>query len=103
VARRASCTAIEVGQRLRKSQKEHGIFLLKPLQDVREVVFEGTGQTIGETHFVADQATAVLDEVVAKARMVGLWGLRGVSLSRCLRSSSSCEFGIGGSSLARLG
>ena len=43
--------------------KDRRIFLLKPLQDVGKVVFEGTGQAVGETHFVADQAPAVFDEL----------------------------------------
>ena len=43
--------------------KDRGIFLLKPLQNLREIVFEGTGQTIGQTDFVADQTSAVFDKL----------------------------------------
>ena len=53
--------------------QDRRIFLLKPLQDVREVVFEGTGQAVGETNFVADQSPAVFDELRQGAHR---WALR---------------------------
>ena len=43
--------------------KERRLFLLKPLQDVWEGVFEGTGQAVGETDLVADQSLAGCDEL----------------------------------------
>ena len=43
--------------------KDRRIFFGKPLQDLWKVVFEGTGQAVGQTDCVADQAPAVLDEL----------------------------------------
>ena len=43
--------------------KDARIFLLKPLQNVWEGVFQRTGQAIGAPDCVADQATAVFDEL----------------------------------------
>jgi hypothetical protein len=59
--------------------KDRRIFLLKPLQDVGKGVFQGTGQAVGETHFVADQAPALFDELRqgAHRRALGAeWGER---------------------------
>jgi len=43
-----------------------GIFVVKPWQGVREVVLQGTGETVGDAHLVADQAAAVCDEPFAQ-------------------------------------
>ena len=43
--------------------EDRGVFLLKPVQHLRARVLEGTGQAVGEPHFVADHAAAVCDEL----------------------------------------
>ena len=43
--------------------KDRGIFLLQPLQRLRKRVFEGTGQTVGQTDLVADQTPTVFDKL----------------------------------------
>ncbi len=39
------------------------VFVVKPLEDLRKVVLQGTGKAIGEAYFVADEATAMFDEL----------------------------------------
>ena len=43
--------------------EDRGVFLLKPVQHVREIVLEGTGEAVGDPHFVADHAAPVFDEL----------------------------------------
>ena len=85
----------EGGPAAEEVAKEHGIFLLKPLQDLREVVFEGTGQAVGQTDFVADQATAVLDELRQGAHG-GALGAQWCELVAVFEEDLDLEFGIGG-------
>ena len=75
--------------------KDRGIFVLKPLQDLREVVFEGTGEAVGEPHFVADQAAAVFDELREGAHG-GALGVEGLELVAMREQEFELEFGIGG-------
>ena len=56
--------------------EDGGVFVVKPLEDVGEVVFQGTGEAIGETHVVADQTAAMFDEWL-KGTHRGAWGVRG--------------------------
>jgi hypothetical protein len=53
----------EGGPAAQEVAKEPRIFVWKPLEDVGEGVFEGTGQAIRQPDFVADHATAVFDEL----------------------------------------
>jgi hypothetical protein len=85
----------EGGPAAEEVAKEHGIFLWKPLQDLWEVVFEGTGQAVGQTDFVADQATAVLDELRQGAHGGALGAERG-ELVAVFEEDLDLEFGIGG-------
>ena len=75
--------------------QEHGIFLLKPLQDVREGVFEGTGHAVGATHGVTDQAPAVFDELRSGAHRGALGGEGGELVAVC-EEECDLERGIGG-------
>lgn len=45
-----------------KVAEEGSACVVKPLQDVREVVLQGTSEAMGEAHVVADQAAALCDE-----------------------------------------
>ena len=53
----------EAGPAAEEVTKDGGVFLLKPLQDVGEGVFPGTGQAIRATDFVTDQPPAMFDEL----------------------------------------
>ena len=75
--------------------KDRRIFLLKPLQDVGEVVFERTGQAIGQPDFVADQAPAVFNELRQGAHRWALAG-EGGELVAVFEQEFDLEFGIGG-------
>ena len=82
--------------------KDRGIFLGKPWQDLWQGVCERTGQAMGQTDGSPTRRRRCSTRC-AKARMVGLWGLRGVSLSRCLRRIATWSAASVGSSVARLG
>ena len=43
--------------------EDRGVFLLQPVQHMREIILEGTGQAVGDPDFVTDHATAVFDEL----------------------------------------
>src|SRR5439155_17602787 len=60
-----------------------------------KVVFEGTGQTVGQTDFIADQATAVLDELRQGAHS-GALGAEWGELVAMFQVGFDLEFGIGG-------
>ena len=75
--------------------KDRRIFLLKPLQDVREGVCEGTGQAVGATHVVADQAPAVFHEWRQGAHGGALGGEWGECVA-VFEEHLDLEFGIGG-------
>src|SRR5215510_12229375 len=62
---------------------------------MREVVYERTGQAVGQTDFVADQATAVLDELRQGAHG-GALGAEGGKLVAVFEEDLDLEFGIGG-------
>ena len=47
---------LEGGPATQEVAADNGIFLRKPAQHVREVVLEGTGQTVRHTHLIADEA-----------------------------------------------
>jgi len=42
--------------------EDGGVFVVEPLQDVRDVVLQGTGEAIGQAHCVAHEAAAMFDE-----------------------------------------
>jgi hypothetical protein len=62
---------------------------------MREVVFERTGQAVGQTDFVADQATAVLDELRQGAHG-GALGAEWGELVAVFEEDLDLEFGISG-------
>jgi hypothetical protein len=62
---------------------------------VGKVVFEGTGQAVGETHFVADQAPAVFDELRQGTHRGALGGERR-ELVAVFEQQLDLELGIGG-------
>jgi hypothetical protein len=75
--------------------KDRGIFLGKPLQDLRKGVCEGTGQAVGQTDCVAAQAPAGLDELRQGAHGGALRAEWGERVAVC-EEDVDLEFGIGG-------
>ena len=75
--------------------EESGVFVLKPLQDVREVVFERTGEAVGEAHCVADHTAAMFDELFERPQR---GALRAERLKRVamLEQQSELQCSIGG-------
>jgi hypothetical protein len=65
-----------------KGAEQQGVFVLKPLQDVREVVFQGTREAMGEAHCVADHTAAMCDALRTgmHRRALGVQGLQCVAM-----------------------
>jgi hypothetical protein len=74
--------------------KERRIFLLQPLQDRRDGVFQRTGQAIRQTDCVADQATAVFDALGQGPPSGALGGEGGARVPVC-EEQLHLQFGIG--------
>ena len=75
--------------------KERRIFLVKPVQDMREGVFERTGQAVREADCVTDQAPAVRDEWRQGAPGGALGGERRERVPVC-EQERDLKCGIGG-------
>jgi hypothetical protein len=56
-----------------KVTKDRGVFILKPLQHVRKIIFQGTRETIGDPHAVVDHTAAVFDALCQGAHRGALW------------------------------
>ena len=85
----------ESGPAAQEVAKERRIFVVKPLQDLGEVVFERTGQAIGETDFVAHEATTRLNKLRQGAHGGALGG-EGGKLVAVFEEELDLECGIGG-------
>ena len=75
--------------------EDRGVFLLKPVQDMREIVLERTGQAIGDPDFVTDHTAAVFDELGERPPCWALWRER-VELVAMGQQQCELEGGIGG-------
>src|SRR5512132_2477099 len=65
-----------------------GVFVLKPLESLRDIVFQGARETVGEPHFVPDHASTVFDEWCQGAQGRALWG---EGLPRVAVGAQPCE------------
>src|SRR5215813_13565069 len=59
---------LESGPATQEVAEDGGVFLLQPVQHVRERVLEGTGEAVGAPHVVADHTATVCDELGAGAQ-----------------------------------
>ena len=85
----------EGGPAAEQGAKARRIFLLKPLQDGREGVFQRTGQAMRASDFVTDQAPAMFDEWSQRAQRRALGG-EGGKLVAVLEEALDLECGVGG-------
>jgi hypothetical protein len=92
----------EGGPLRQKVAEEDRVLVVKPWEDVREVVFQGTGEAMGEAHVVAHEAAPLLDEWLT-GTPVG--ALRGEGLQRVARGAPELEreFGVRGGVLGVAG
>ena len=49
-----------------KTVENVGVFVLEPLEHMREIVLQGARKAVGDAHFISDHATAVCDELVER-------------------------------------
>jgi len=93
---------LEDGPAAQEVTAEHGSFLFKPAQDMRDVGLEGPGQAVRETHLRTTEAAAGLDELRQRAH---LWALRLERLQRVAMCEQELEWegGVRGSILRAAG
>jgi hypothetical protein len=53
----------EGGPATQKVTENVGIVVLKPVQHLREIVFQRTGEAVGNPHFIPDHATTMFDKL----------------------------------------
>jgi hypothetical protein len=92
----------EGGPLSQKVAEDDRVLVVKPLEDVREVVFQGTGQAIGEAHFVANEAAAMLDELLKGTHFGALRG-EGLKFVAMREQELELEFGVRGVVLGMAG
>jgi hypothetical protein len=68
-----------------------GVFVMEPLQDVREVILQGTAKGIREAHVVADQPAAMVDKLFTGAHR-GALGREGREFVAMLEQELKLEF-----------
>src|SRR5215510_3557051 len=56
-------SSLQSGPAAEKVTKNDRVFVLKPLEYLREIVFQGACETIGDPHFVSNHAPAVFNEL----------------------------------------
>src|SRR5262245_14423446 len=78
-----------------KVAEDGGVFVLEPLQDMRKVVFESTGEPIREAHLVPAEAAARGHELFEGTHGRTL-GLQGLELITMLEQELKLEFGVSG-------
>ena len=82
--------------------EDGGVFVVEPLEDVREVVLQGTGKAIREAHFVADQTAAMFDKLFEGTHR-GALGLEGLEFVAMLEQELKLEFRVSGIILGMAG
>jgi hypothetical protein len=74
--------------------EDGGVFVVKPLQDMRTVVFQGTGETIRGAHVVTNEAAAMFDAWFEDTHR-GALGLQGRERIAMLQQDFELELGVG--------
>jgi hypothetical protein len=72
-----------------------GVFVVQPLEDVREVVLQGAGEAMGEAHVVAHEAAAMVDEWLEGTHW-GALGVEGCEVVAMREQEFELEFGVRG-------
>src|SRR2546425_1670783 len=85
----------EGGPAAQKVTENTGIFILKPLQHLREIVLQGTGEAVRDPHFISDHTAPVFDELCECAHGRTLW-LERLQLVAMGKEEFELEFSIRG-------
>jgi len=86
---------LQGGPTTQEVAKDWGVFVLKPLQHVWEIVLERPGQAMGHPDFVAHHAATVFDELGERTHR-GALRREGVQLVAMGQQQCELECGIGG-------
>src|SRR5262249_38122865 len=72
----------EGGPAAQKVTENTGVFILKPVQHLWEIVLQGTGEAVRDPHFIPDHPAPVFDELGERAhgRTLGLKWLQLVAM-----------------------
>src|SRR5437879_6341669 len=78
-----------------KGTQDRRIFVRKPLEPMRKIVFQGAREALGDPHIVADHTATMCDELLAGAHGGAVWMER---LQLVAMGAQQCELecGIGG-------
>src|SRR5262245_20017187 len=88
-------SGFEGGPMGEKVTEERGVFVVKPFQDVREVVLQRPGEAISNAHFVADQTATMCDELRKRTQRSALGGER-VELVAMLQQELTLQCSVRG-------
>jgi len=75
--------------------EERGVCVVKPWQGVREVVFQRTGEAVGQAHVVADQTAAMCDAWLERTHR-GAWGVEGLEFVAMREQELELQFRVRG-------
>src|SRR5207237_1301566 len=78
-----------------KITKNDRVFVLKPLERLREIVFQGARETIGDPHVVSNHAPAVFNGVGQGTHAGALW-IERLQLVAVSAEQFELQFGVGG-------
>ena len=78
-----------------KVTEDVGVFVLEPLEHLREIVLQGAREAVGESYFISDHAAAAFDELVERTHR-GALRLEGLELVTMGEEQFELEFGVGG-------
>src|SRR2546428_607124 len=87
--------SFESGPAAEEVAKKERVFVLKPLQRMREIVFQGAREPIGKPHFVADHAATMFDEL-CEGTHGGALRIERPQLVSMGQQQFELKFGIGG-------
>ena len=78
-----------------KVTKDAGVFVLKPVEHLREIVFQGAGESMGDPHCVANHTAAVFNEL-CQSTHGGALRLEGRQLVAVSAEQCELQFGVSG-------
>jgi hypothetical protein len=82
--------------------EERSVFVVKPWQGVREVIFQRSGEAVGQAHCVADQTAAMFDEWLERTHP-GALGDERLKLGTMLEQELERQFSVSGVVFRRTG
>jgi hypothetical protein len=80
---------------LEKCGKDRGIFVAEPIENLREVPFQGASEAVGDGDTIVDECSPELHHSPEAAHVCALWP-QARQLVRVPKKQLQCVLGIGG-------